>query len=53
MKRHLFLAALFALTTLNLNAATPKKVKVTPEQKGVASINLATAEAHINFLASD
>ena len=53
MKRHLFLAALFALTTLNLNAASPKKVKVTPEQKGVASINLATAEAHINFLASD
>ena len=53
MKKHLFLAALFALATLNLNAASPKKVKVTPEQKGVASINLATAEAHINFLASD
>ena len=53
MKKHLFLAALFALATLNLDAASPKKVKVTPEQKGVASINLATAEAHINFLASD
>ena len=53
MKKHLLLAALFALGTLHLDAASPKKVKVTPEQKGVESINLATAEAHINFLAAD
>ena len=53
MKKYLFLAAMLMIGAANLNAASPKKVKVTPEQKGVQSINLATAEAHINFLASD
>ena len=34
-----------------LNAASPKKVA--PEKKGVETINRATAEAHIGFLACD
>ena len=49
MKKYLFLAAMIMIGAANLNAASPKKGKVTPEQKGVQSINLATAEAHINF----
>ena len=53
MKKYLFLAAMIMIGAANLNAASPKKGKVTPEQKGVQSINLATAEAHINFLACD
>ena len=53
MKNYLLMAAMIVIGAANLNAASPKKVKVTPEQKGVESINLATAEAHINFLASD
>ena len=54
MKKYLFMAALMLMGAVNLNAASPKKkVKETPEAKGVASINLATAEAHINFLACD
>ena len=53
MKKYLFLAAMLVLGAVNLNAASPKKGKVTPEAKGVASINRATAEAHVNFLACD
>ena len=45
MKKHLLAIALFALCTTGLNAASPKKV--TPEKKGVETINRATAEAHI------
>lgn len=51
MKKQIFIAALFALCAGNLNAASPKKVA--PEKKGVESINRATAEAHIGFLACD
>ena len=51
MKKHLLAIALFALCTTGLNAASPKKV--TPEKKGVETINRATAEAHIGFLACD
>ena len=51
MKRHLILAALFAIGATNLNAASPKKTA--PEKKGVETINRATAEAHIGFLACD
>ena len=43
MKKHLLAIALFALCTTGLNAASPKKV--TPEKKGVETINRATAEA--------
>ena len=53
MKKYLFLAAMLVMGAANLNAASPKKGKVTPEAKGVASINRATAEAHVNFLACD
>ena len=49
MKRHLILAALLTIGAANLNAASPKKTA--PEQKGVETINRATAEAHIEFLA--
>ena len=51
MKKHLLAIALFALCTTGLNAASPKKVA--PEKKGVETINRATAEAHIGFLACD
>ena len=54
MKKYLFLVAMMLIGAANMNAATPKKqAKVTPEAKGVASINRATAEAHVNFLACD
>ena len=54
MKQFLFLAALMLIGAANLNAASPKKkAKVTPEEKGVVSINRATAEAHVGFLACD
>lgn len=52
MKKQLFMAALIALCAGNLNAASPKK-KVSPEQKGVETIDRTTAEAHIGFLACD
>ena len=48
MKRHLILAALLTIGAANLNAASPKKTA--PEQKGVETINRATAEAHIESL---
>ncbi len=53
MKKHLLTVALLTLCTLGMNAASPKKKNVSPEQKGVEAINLATAEAHIGFLACD
>ena len=54
MKKYLFLAAMVFMGVAQLDAATPKKKdKVTPEAKGVASINRATAEAHVEFLACD
>lgn len=51
MKKYLFIAALFAACAGTTNAASPKKVA--PEKKGVETINRATAEAHIGFLACD
>ena len=54
MKKYLFLAAMMLVGAISLNAASPKKkAKITPEAKGVASINRTTAEAHIDFLACD
>ncbi len=50
MKKHLLAIALFALCTTGLNAASPKKWLL---KKGVETINRATAEAHIGFLACD
>ena len=51
--RYYFIAAIFFMTAFSTitHAATPKKSL--PEKKGVESINRATAEAHIGFLASD
>ena len=50
MKKYLFLAVMMLIGAANLNAASPKKkAKVTPEAKGVASINRATAEAHVEI----
>ena len=52
MKKIVFiLVTLFAL--LPALTAEAKKKKITPEQKGVATINRSTAEAHVGFLASD
>lgn len=52
MKKTVFiLITLFAL--LPALTAEAKKKKITPEQKGVATINRSTAEAHVEFLASD
>lgn len=53
MKKYLFLAAMLLIGAANVNAASPKKNKTTPEAKGVATINRATAEAHVDFLACD
>jgi len=54
MKKYLFLAALFIFGAAQLEASSPKKgKKINSEAKGVASINRATAEAHIDFLACD
>ena len=54
MKKYLFLAAMMLMGAANLSAASPKKkAQITPEAKGVASINRATAEAHVDFLACD
>ena len=33
--KYLLMAAMIVIGAANLNAASPKKVKVTPEQKGV------------------
>ena len=41
------------LMTLSATAVEAKKKKTFPEEKGVASINIETAEAHVGFLASD
>ena len=55
MKKYLFLAVMMLIGASSLNAASPKKKakEMTPEAKGVASINRATAEAHVDFLACD
>ena len=55
MKKYLFLAVMMLIGASSLNAASPKKKakEMTPEAKGVASINRATAEAHVEFLACD
>ena len=54
MKKYLLLAALFIVGIAQSDATSrSKKDKVTPEAKGVASINRTTAEAHIDFLACD
>ena len=55
MKKYLYLAVLMLIGASSLNAASPKKKakEMTPEAKGVASINRATAEAHVEFLACD
>ena len=53
MKKITFiLIALLALLPAT-DICAKKKIKITPEQKGVATINRATAEAHVEFLASD
>ena len=52
MKKIVFiLVTLFAL--LPALTAEARKNKITPEKKGVATINRPTAEAHVEFLASD
>ena len=49
-KAFLLLSLLAGLVTMPVQA---KKVKITPEQKGLQAINLTTAKAHVEFLASD
>ena len=55
MKKYLFLAVMMLIGASSLNAASPKKKakEMTPEANRVASINRATAEAHVDFLACD
>lgn len=51
MKKAFLLLALFAsIVAMPVQA---KKEKITPEQKGLQAINLTTAKAHVEFLASD
>lgn len=51
MKRQSLIVALLALCAVSAGAAQPKKVA--PEKKGIETINRATAEAHVGFLAAD
>ena len=52
MKTKIFLLlTLFAI--IAIMPAEAKREKITPEQKGLSAINLATAKAHVEFLASD
>ena len=51
MKKQLIAVVLCMVCTTCLHAASPKKTD--PEKKGVETINRATAEAHIGFLACD
>lgn len=53
VKKHFLAAALIALCAVGANAASPKKETPAPEKKGIETINRATAEAHIGFLACD
>jgi hypothetical protein len=50
MKKLFLLIALFVVAFMPVAA---KKVKVTPEQKGLEIINQTTAKVHVEFLASD
>ena len=52
MRKRLLILMAFLLT-LSVAGAEAKKKKITPEQRGVATINRTTAEAHVGFLASD
>ncbi|MBR5276327.1 MAG: M20/M25/M40 family metallo-hydrolase [Bacteroidaceae bacterium] len=52
MKRFLVIV-LCLVATMSVATVEAKKKKITPEQTGVATINRATAEAHVEFLASD
>ena len=50
MTKKIFLSlALFSMSIMFVEA---KKEKITPEQKGLATINIAKAKAHVEFLAS-
>ena len=51
-KTAIILIAILALLPVTTICAK-KKNKITPEQKGVVTINRPTAEAHVEFLASD
>lgn len=51
MRFFLLLALIGAMATVPCEAK--KKEKVTPEQKGLLSINRQKAEAYVEFLASD
>ena len=50
MKKLFLLIALFVVAFMPVAA---KKVKVTPDQKGLEIINQTTAKVHVEFLASD
>ena len=50
MKKLFLLIALFVVAIMPVEA---KKEKVKPERKGLATINIAKAKSHVEFLASD
>jgi hypothetical protein len=50
MKKLFLLIALFVVAIMPVE---PKKVKITSEQKGLATISITKAKAHVEFLASD
>lgn len=51
-KRLIILLTLMAAIAI-VPAEAKKREKITPEQKGILTINRPTAEAHVEFLASD
>ena len=53
MKNRLFILIALMLTLSATAVEAKKKKKSFAEEKGVASINIETAEAHVGFLASD
>ena len=53
MKMRIFLLLVLIATTAAVPCEAKKKDKTSPEQKGLQTISIATAKAHVEFLASD
>ena len=53
MKKRIILLLTIMAAIAIVPAEAKKREKITPEQKGILTINRPTAEAHVEFLASD
>ena len=53
MKMRIFLLLVLIAATAVMPCEAKKKDKTSPELKGLKTINMATAKAHVEFLASD